>query len=71
MSKPRQCISCGARYMTAHATNCPAYMENKNKRITELEAENAKLKAKLDTINSFFQSYAGWIPPEVRAAALE
>ena len=46
----RFCITCGARYMTAHATNCPMHLANKDAiiseqqaRIDELNAENKAL----------------------------
>ena len=40
----RYCITCGAPYGTAHATNCPAYVADKDARIAELEQQVEALK---------------------------
>lgn len=40
----RYCIGCGARYGTAHATNCPAYIEDKDTRIKDLEQQLSTLR---------------------------
>lgn len=40
-------------------------------RIAELEAKLARLESNRQTIAKHFSGYAGYIPPEVRQAALE
>ena len=43
----KRCITCGARYMTAHATNCPMYLVNKDAIISEQQARIEELEDEL------------------------
>jgi hypothetical protein len=53
----KRCGDCNARYGTAHATNCPKYLESLYKRIAELEAENVRLREWLSNLTEVDETH--------------
>jgi len=51
----KRCGDCNARYGTAHATNCPKYLESLYKRIAELEADKQRLWDSIEAGESVYK----------------
>ena len=50
----KRCSTCGARYMTAHATNCPMYLANKDAIISEQQARIDELESQIKAVDALY-----------------
>ena len=62
----KRCGDCNARYGTAHATNCPKYLESLYKRIAELEADKQRLWDSIEAGESVYKRKCAKLEAENR-----